>query len=161
MKKFFGALLCALFLVTAACGQPQKYDIRARVINVHDGDTFTVDVGGKRQRIRMYAIEAPELNQSYGRQSQRYLAQRIEGETVDIEKIDIDQYNRILGRVYFKGDDINLEMIREGNAWFYRGYKPTKEDVYRKTETEAKNARKGFWRERNPVYPLEWKKKNN
>jgi len=109
----------------------------------------------------LYAIEAPELDQAYGKQSQRYLEKIILRETVNVEKIDIDQYDRILGRVFYKGRDLNLEMVREGNAWFYRGYKPTKEDRYREAEGKAKSARKGFWQAADPQYPLDWKKAHN
>ena len=55
--------LISLFLYSPALADP----LQGRVVKIADGDTVTiVDDSGKKHRIRLMGIDAPEKNQSYG-----------------------------------------------------------------------------------------------
>ena len=57
----------------------------ATVIRVVDGDSLHIKTdSGKRQKIRLFGIDAPEMLQKDGPKSGRYFATRIGGERVDI-----------------------------------------------------------------------------
>ena len=52
-----------LFFYSPALGDT----LQGRVVKIADGDTVTiVDNSGKKHRIRLMGIDAPEKNQSYG-----------------------------------------------------------------------------------------------
>ena len=48
-------------------------------------------------------------------------------------------------------------MVSEGLAWHYKSYSDSKE--FSKLEEEARQKRKGVFRQKNPTPPWEWRKK--
>jgi len=79
----------------------------------------------------------------------------------DVESYGLDRYSRVLAVVYVDGQNVNLEMVKEGLAEVYRG-QPAKGldlDTYRKAETKAKEARLNMWSLGDRyVSPREWRK---
>lgn len=48
----------------------QSYTYNGKIIKIHDGDTMhIIDSDGRKHKIRMAYIDAPEINQAYGTQS--------------------------------------------------------------------------------------------
>ncbi len=140
---------------TTLCG----YDLGTQrlegaVSSVHDGDTITV----AGTTVRLDSIDAPELAQNYGSQSQANLSALVLGKTVKIAYSKTDRYGRVVGSVFASGCKyINLEQVSTGSAWYYRAYQCEISAVARKqfdsAETTAKSARKGLWAEASPVAP--------
>ncbi|WP_462427877.1 thermonuclease family protein [Fusobacterium varium] len=126
--------------------------ISGKVIRVSDGDTLLLQSGSQRIKVRMYGIDAPELKQSYGEDSKSYLEKRILNKNVDVKVINEDKYGRKVGKVFYKNKDINLEMIKTGNAWFYE-YHAKKEKEYRKASKSAQEQKLGLWKDKNPQNP--------
>ena len=71
----------------------------AKVISVTDGDTINVIRNGQRVVIRLYGIDAPEKDQSFGQHAKDLTSALIMGREVDIEQKAIDHYKRIVGLV--------------------------------------------------------------
>ena len=67
-----------------------------------------------QHRIRLFGIDAPEKSQAFGNQSKKNLAEKVFGETVRVEVVDIDRYGREVGRIYLGDRFINLEQVRDG-----------------------------------------------
>lgn len=130
------------------------------VVRVSDGDTITVNkiINGKVNndniRVRLLHIDAPESDQSYGEQSAEFLKKLVYNKEVSIDYEKTDRYGRILGIVYVDGVNVNEEMVRTGNAWWYRRYSPN-EKTYEKLEKEAKKQKLGLFSDKNPKEP--WK----
>ena len=59
--------------------------ISGKVIRVSDGDTILLQSGSQRIKVRMYGIDAPELKQSYGKDSKNYLENRILNKNIKME----------------------------------------------------------------------------
>ena len=79
-----------------------------------------------------------------------------EGMEVLVVERGQDRYQRTLGRVY-RGDlDVNAEQVRQGMAWVYRQY--SKDASLYQIEAEAKEQKRGLWRDPAPVPPWEWRK---
>jgi len=94
-------------------------DFDARVFNVHDGDTITLEVGWRNFTfpLRMSNLLAPELNEKGGRRSRDHLKDLIEGAMVEIiiDKTNrVGKYGRLLGKVRHKGFDVGEEMKADG-----------------------------------------------
>lgn len=148
----FRLLLLAVLL--AACEAPQE--IIGHVVAVADGDTVTVLTGAdQRIRVRLAQIDAPERGQPFSRLSTQSLREMVHNQQVRVVVEDIDQYGRTVGRIYRFMDngelDANAEQVRRGMAWVYRRY-ASDESLYA-LEQEAREARRGLWRQRNPVPP--------
>ncbi|MBR4124616.1 MAG: thermonuclease family protein [Victivallales bacterium] len=133
-----------------------------KVVRVSDGDTCDVEVdGGKTVRVRIYGIDAPELAQSFGKEARKYLDQRIFRQMVTVEKFYDDQYGRCVGRILLDGQDLALELLREGIVWHYVQY--SFDQSYSIAERLARERRKGLWAEMpkgssEPVAPWEYRK---
>ena len=65
------------------------------------------------------------------------------GRDADVIVETLDRYGRTVGRVIHKGNDINLEQVRQGMAWVYRKY--SRDPKYLETEAEARTTHLGLW----------------
>lgn len=151
--------LAALFLATIC----QAGLISGRVVRVADGDTITVlDTSNVQHKIRLAGIDAPEKAQAYGERSRESLSDLVAGRTVIVETTKKDRYGRSVGKILLDGQDINLEQVRRGMAWFYRQYErelwPADRASYDAAEAEARQARRGLWADRAPVPPWDFRR---
>jgi micrococcal nuclease len=109
-------------------------------------------------------IDAPEIKQPFGSQSKQCLANLINNKSIQIISYGEDHYKRTLAKIFIKKIDINLAMIKEGCAWFYRRYKNTldKDDqaMYDKAEIFAIENKKGLFSNQEAEAPWVWRKKN-
>jgi endonuclease YncB( thermonuclease family) len=151
-------LAAAALLAAIAC-PGQAATLAARVVDVHDGDTLTVRVRTKSITIRLANIDAPELDQSWGRQSRRSLQELVRLEEVRVRTKGKDKYARTLGEVMRARDDldVNLEQVRRGMAWSYtRG---AARPAFDAAEQRAHESRTGLWQDTAPVRPSNWRRK--
>ena len=110
----------------------------------------------------MAGIVTPEISriergqkQTNSRRARNYLVELILDKIVNIKGYGLDHYDRILGVVFLKGKNINLEMVRAGLAEVYSGDPPMGLDLepYRKVEEEARKAKRGMWALKNSACP--------
>lgn len=137
------------------------------VTRVADGDTIYVrDASGRSNKIRLLGIDAPETKMAYGKQSQQALKKILDaaGKKVQVIYTKQDIYDRILGKVIADGKDVNYEMIKTGNAWYFKRYAkdvdPEDRKLYEAAEKEARAKKLGLWADPDPVPPWVWKKAN-
>lgn len=149
------AVLCSFL------AQAETYP--ARVVGVHDGDTVTVLDGTRAQhKIRLAGIDAPELRQPFGQRARQYLADQVFSRDVVLDCGKMDWRNkREVCVILLAGQDINLQQVEAGLAWWYRAYSrdqtPAQRKDYAAAETEARETRLGLWADDNPVPPWEWR----
>ena len=136
-----------------------SFSMNGYVVKVSDGDSFIINSYGKNIRVRMYGVDAPELKQDYGRESKKQLENLILNKKVKLKVLYEDKYKRKIAKVYCSGKEINLEMLKSGNVWFYE-YHAKKEKDYRKAFEKAKKEKLGLWGEKNPQNPREFRLKN-
>ena len=128
-----------------------------KVVGVHDGDTITgLDKDQKQFKIRLDAIDAPELGMAFGQASRKALSEKVLGKQVEVIVKTKDRYGRTVGHVLLEKRDMNLEMIEEGMAWHYAHYDHNKRLA--EAEQEARGDRIGLWSDPNPVSPWDWRK---
>ena len=152
MRKILSILL-VLFITVLS------FAFSGKVIKVADGDTITVLKDGEKVRIRLYGIDAPEKKQEYGIKSLDVLKKMIDGQVVEIDVKDKDQYGRVVGEVYYNGKNVNLYMLETGNAWWYKQYSKGNLE-FAAAEEKAKLNKVGLWEDKDPVPPWEFRKKN-
>ena len=131
--------------------------ITGKVTRVSDGDTVWVtDAAKLKHKVRLDRIDAPEKDQPWGKESAAVLKGWVFGKDVRVEYEKRDQYGRILGIIYNGTNDVNLAMVRSGNAWHYSHFDKTPE--YAAAEVEARAVRRGLWSQDNPVNPYQWRR---
>ena len=107
------------------------YQYKAKLLNVVDADTvdMLVDLGfyvGMKHRLRLYGINAPELNSSDP--TERALAVKAKqfvldnltiGETYVIDTYKDDKYGRLLAEIWVDGAMLNKQLLINGFAKEY------------------------------------------
>jgi len=115
-----------------------------RVVSVHDGDTFKVKIQGAAMTFRMSDIDAPELDQPYGREARDLLTAALNGKDVVMLQIDSDNHGRHVVYVWIAKLLINREVVAQGAAWFYPQY--AHDDCLYAVENNARDAKRGLWK---------------
>ena len=134
-----------------------------QAVKVSDGDTLNVQkvengkFVGEVMKIRMFGIDAPEKTQDYGIESKQALEKLVNGKTLEIEEKNKDRYGRTVAVVYVNGKNVNEEMVKNGNAWWYQEYdkKDTKMQAY---QENAKKNKLGLFGKRGYVEPWNYRK---
>ena len=133
---------------------------------VSDGDTiWVVDESGKRIKIRMNKIYAPEMNQPFGKESADRLAELVLGKYVTLESSGSDRYGRSLEVVFVETNaithakmDVNLQLVKEGLAWQYY---TDKTPAYTEAVKNAREKKLGLWSSPNAINPYIWRKQKH
>lgn len=129
--------------------------------SIHDGDTINITThNNKKVKIRLYGIDAPELKQPFGEQSQLCLEEMIKNQNISYiprnKNKSTDKYGRTVA-VIFKGNtNINLEMVKKGCAWNYMYYNRSLYTIF--AQITAKNKKAGLWADNNPQAPWDYRK---
>ena len=146
-------MLPALLLSALLATTPQT----GRVLTVHDGDTMSVRIDGRTEKVRLVGIDSPELQderQAYrdaAYAARNYARSRLGGETVTLEaeprQGDRDAYGRLLRYVILgDGTNVNEEFVRKGYAHVYDKFLFTLKPRFKAAETEAKREKLGVWK---------------
>lgn len=119
------------------------------VTHVTDGDTVWVQpaAGGPARKVRIVGIDAPEICQAHGVIAREALAAQLQARTVRVRGRGGDSYGRLLARLEVQGQDVGQWMVWQGHAWSDRNRHGTA-GSYATQEMEARQARRGLWRER-------------
>ena len=125
-------------------------------ILVVDGDTIRAKAKGKEIKIRLVEIDAPEMNQPFGRQSKNLLNRLLYGKDVTLISKGEDRYGRILGEIFANGESANTAMVKFGFAWVYdRDIEDSSLYVF---EDQARAKNLGLWQDKDPIAPWVWRK---
>ena len=145
---------------------PQIFaDLNGVISRVIDADTVVIKSDqGINYKIRLLGIDAPEINQVYGKEATRYLSNKVLGKNLKVLGENKDRYHRLLGKLILNGNDINLDLVKNGMAWHYKFYKKSQEKkdqlLYSNAEIYAKVNNLGLWAKKMPMPPWQWRKKN-
>jgi len=136
-----------------------------KVVKVTDGDTVHVlDQSTVKYKIRLGGIDAPEKKQAFGNSSKENLASLVAGKKVEVEYDKRDRYGRIIGKLIWDGQDMNLQQIKDGFAWHYKYYQKDQSNIdrmlYSSAEIEARNKTIGLW-SAPAIPPWEWRRQGN
>ena len=164
------ALPLACFLLLAAHANaaekqkptviPDGDTVVGRCVGVHDGDSMTLLIdtpaGPRQSKIRLDAIDAPELGQPFSNSSKQQLAGMVFEKECSVESLGPDKYGRTIGRVTVGGKDVNALMLEAGMAWHFDKYDDRQSMAAR--QEAARKAGAGLWADPHPISPGEWRK---
>ena len=123
-----------------------------RVIKVHDGDTISVILNGRKEKVRLIGIDAPELRQRpWGSRAKKRLKELLSSAgwrvilDFDVEKAD--RYGRLLGYlITSEGSILNVRMVKDGYAVLLTIPPNIKYvDELKMAQNEARQYRQGIW----------------
>ena len=150
------AITVFLFFLSSFCNA--EYLEELVIKRVVDGDTVHVFFKDQVYKIRLTEIDAPERDQPFGNDSTSFLKQLLLDGKVDVDISGTDKYGRKLGRLYWKGKDINRELVSAGYAWVYDQY--VTDNSFYENQIKAQQEKRGLWSDANSIEPWNWRKLN-
>lgn len=104
---------------------------------VTDGDTITI----QKTQIRLYGIDAPELDHPYGKKAKWAMVRLCKGHNIRAEITDEDDYGRTVAKCFLPdGRDLSAELVEQGLALDWPKFSGGK---YRRLEVAG--VRKKLW----------------
>lgn len=119
------------------------------MVSCNDGDTCRIKRGGKKIKIRLAGIDAPETGQDNAESSKNFLIKQLKGKKITLDCVD-ESMNRENCYIFVGKTDIQREMVKAGWAFDYPKYSNGK---YKLEQDEAKKSKKGIWSNKNLVSP--------
>lgn len=148
-------LFCAAIL--GFCNPVLAEEFDAKVIAVMDGDTVMVLREGRKIKVRLANIDAPELAQEFGKKSRQVLADRVLKKQVRINSKAMDSYGRMIAEISLDGTSVNEAQVSDGMAWEYSHFH--RNTHYLQLSKQAQQAKLGLWAQTEPpVSPEQWRK---
>jgi endonuclease YncB( thermonuclease family) len=151
----------------AAAARTPPPSVEGLVLDVHDGDSFTFrSEDGRRLRIRVSGIDAPENHQPYAEQSRRHLGEMLRGRRLRIDPIKQDVFDRTVAKVWVLDADLPpadaaLSLVEAGLAWHFVRYRadqpPADVPRYAQAERTARARRAGLWQDAEPEAPWDFR----
>jgi endonuclease YncB( thermonuclease family) len=131
------------------------------VIAIGDGDTLTARCGESGSlellKIRLSAVDAPELGQPHGRLAKEALATMCFQQQAEIKPHAVDRYGRTVADAACGGVDAGQALVTRGHAWVFDRYAKGYGHLY-PLQADARAERVGLWADPNPVPPWEWRR---
>ncbi|EDP6915721.1 thermonuclease [Campylobacter upsaliensis] len=143
--------------------QNLEKELTGKVSKVIDGDTIELLAKTSKEnpynhiiklKIRLYGIDAPELKQAYGKEAKEFLSALVLKQEVSLIIENKDKYDRFVGTLFLKGQDINKEMVKNGYAHAYESFSKK----YLAEQADAKMFKLGLWQDERAVKPSEFRK---
>jgi micrococcal nuclease len=128
-----------------------------KVVRVVDGDTIVIKYNGKYEKVRLLCVNTPESvhpdkkqNIPMGKVASRYTQKKLTSKYVNLEfeiKKLRGNYGRLLAYVFVDGQNLNLDLVRQGLSPYYTKYgKSEKYDAeFRAVEKQARKEKLNIW----------------
>jgi endonuclease YncB( thermonuclease family) len=144
------------------------FEAEGRVVSVDDGDSFVFERRAapagepRRIRVRLHAIDTPELVQPHGLAARDALARLTRQRLLALDCYKRDPRGRAVCRVTDVGRsdaarDIELALLQQGFAWYYRAFSSEQTAAeraeYATAEADARALRRGLWQQDAPMPP--------
>ena len=132
------------------------------VVAISDGDTLTARCGPPSDtyqvKVRIAAIDAPEMRQAFGLQARKNLLQLCLRQRARIETLDSDAYGRTVANVRCASTDVASAQVRAGLAWVYTPY-ARKHPHLAPLQRQARTSGVGLWEQRRPMAPWTYRQR--
>lgn len=132
-----GFLLLAACVTNPAPSTTVPTGLTMTVDSVADGDSFRAD----DLEVRLQGVNAPEQDECFGDEARKWLEDAIGGQSVRLDIVDIDQFDRSLADAFHGTSWINRELVASGHALALS----SSADPIQSAEEEARSGVLGMW----------------
>jgi len=92
------------------------------VTRVIDGDSFNITINGVVRKCRLSGIDAPELEQPWGKFSHKILCDLILARKIHLKFLKLGKYQRLICHAFVEKVNVQCESLRLGAAHIYPKY---------------------------------------
>lgn len=133
------------------------------VVEVPEGDVLVIGQGDARQRVRLFAVDAPESGQPFAVEARDWLAKQVLNKDVLLtfkesgEKTSEEGLPLVVA-VLPDGQNLNEALVTLGYAWAYDRHALSAR--LKNLQVEAMQAKKGLWQDPAPLAPWDYREKH-
>ena len=133
------------------------YDgMTATVTRTIDGDTFVMEIDGRKLTTRLLGVDTPETVhpkkevEFFGKEASNFMKKTLTGKTITLkfntlQKSKVDLYGRVLVYAYLDDVMINSELIKKGLGYAYTRFPFDYSEEFLEYEKQAKENKIGMW----------------
>jgi micrococcal nuclease len=136
-----GGVLAGQNLMTGKC------------VKVLDGDTLIIECEKTKRTVDIEGIDAPELDQPWGKEVRNFVKDMVRGREVQVEIIESTP-EMVRARVTVNGVDLSELLVSRGLAWVPEG---SADSDLVALGTKAKEYPCGLWTDSEPEPPWEFR----
>ncbi|MHC1724734.1 MAG: thermonuclease family protein [Syntrophobacteraceae bacterium] len=156
-KRIISGLICFLLLLPSLA-----FPWQGQVVAVLDGDILTILHEGQEEKVRLFGVDSPEIQQAFGKDAKQFLSDMVFGRIVEIEPKNTDSYGRTVGLVHVDGKVVNEELVRAGLAWVYTKYcKDSFCSEWKNMQESAAKRQIGLWSALDAMPPWDFRQVNS
>lgn len=133
--------------------------ITAKVTNVIDGDTMEITDDNKIYTIRLWGVDAPEIEQDFGIEAKNYIRKRILNKDADFLLFSVGEYGRNIGQLFVQGTNnkpTDVAAVLVGAGYAHSSIRDDSSEYFT-LETRAKMLGSGLWSQPNFMHPKEFR----
>lgn len=144
----------------AAGSAPDDSPWPARVVYVTDGDSLWVRpaAGGRRVKLRLEGIDAPEICQAAGRQAREALQQLVLNQAVTVQVRAHDRWGRGIARVRRASDGADVADQLAAAGWAWSDDWGWRAGPYAAQAEQARRERRGLFAQAGAQRPRDFRK---
>jgi len=111
--------------------------------------------GGDQQQVVLAFLSIPTLDQPYGERSNQVLQSQLLNRRVSVRPIGEAKDDYVLGLVYVRDNNFNLDFLQRGHAWldFFQISHP----AWKAAQASARASGRGLYADPNAMHPIPWK----
>lgn len=155
-ERFVRSFLLFCLLVVQA---PFALAWQGVVDKVIDGDSLKIRQDDRIYDVRLYGVDSPELAQTNGMEARDAARKLVEGKSVDVQAVSVDQNGTTIAVVYVN-DQYSLQAFLVGSGWTWVHNDHCRLKIckqWQQMEKQAKAANLGLWIDPHPVPPWKWR----
>jgi len=124
-----------------------------KCVKVLDGDTLIIECEKNRRTVNIEGIDAPELEQPWGKEVRSFVRDMVRGEDVKVEVLE-SSGDTIRARVTVNGVDLSEMLVSRGLAWVSEG---GNDPDLAGLGSKARELPCGLWMDPEPEPPWEFR----
>jgi len=140
-----------IFLIAVIFSSQELYAqtrMAGNVVEVVDGKTVVIDVGGRRLTATLQYIEVPEPDQVLHQTVREHLEKLTLGKQVEFRPNGFTP-GKAVGQLFLNSADVAIQLLRDGAAWHVSpeksGQKTDESSAYAFQQGQAKAESRGVW----------------
>ena len=144
---------CVTGATPASTRVPSVAPWSGRVSRVLSGDMMMVRRANQDVRVELYGVAAPRARgQNFAAAAMQWLKKSAVGKIVTVYPVGKSEKEPLTAWVFVGNDSLNAGIVRDGLSWWDNRRAP-RETKLKTLMQQARAARRGLWKQKNPVAP--------
>jgi len=139
--------------IVAGAAVAGENPMTGKCVKVLDGDTLIIECEKGQRTVNIEGIDAPELDQPWGKVVRNFVRDLVRGEDVQVEVVEVTG-DTVVARVTVNGIDLSEMLVGRGLAWVPD---ESVDGDLAELSAKARELPCGLWMDADPQPPWEFR----